>query len=422
MDYATAQTLKFCAILALCSTLQGQVRDPADILVQARDRVLETVAHPPAVSCTLTAERTYFSRVNPPVPAPSCDQISAERKRPRYKLQIDATDRIRLKVFVQQGREVFAWADPLKFESHDLEEVLERGPMGTGALGGYFMELFGNPEAHFQYLGEKGGKLEYGFQEPGGQIVKAGELWVSTPHAGSFIIDPQSLDPERFTVGTSTLPRETSMCESASAVDYQQVQIGSESFPLPRHAESRDVMVNTQETTSVITYSGCAAELPPLDAPVKSRSTLPENYHVVLAFDDAIDTTTAAAGDVVSATVTKDVIARDGFSFRTLLHAGTRVHGRILSIGSYPMLARQQKLQTTIPQNYFAIAISFDVAEIDGVASPLQIKFDSVDAKLAGGAILAESNRWPEDSLLFHTTEKRFVIPRGFKSEWITTK
>jgi hypothetical protein len=413
MDYATTKTVKLCAIVLGLARLYGQQPDPADLLVQARDRVLKTAGHPPKFSCTLTAERTYFSRVDAPEPPRSCDQISADRKKARYKLRVDATDRIRLKVFIRDGREVFAWVDPLKYESYDLEEVVAHGPMGTGALGAYFTELFGNADAHYHFLGERAGKLQYGFQEPGGQIVKAGSNWVSIAHAGAFIIDSRSLDPERLTVETSALPRETSMCESTSTIDYHQVQIGSENVLLPRHAESRDVMANTQETKSVITYSSCTAELPRLDPPVKAASILPENYHVILALEDPLDFLTAAAGDVVTATV-----AENG----ALLHPGTRVRGRILSIGSYPMLARQQPRPAAVPENYFVIAISFDVVEINGVPSPLQVSFDRVDSRLARKAILAEGNRWPEDSLLFKTTESHYVIPRGFRSEWITTK
>ncbi len=412
MDHSTAQTLKFWAILAICSPLQAQVGDPTEILIQARDRILEAASHSPKFSCTMTADRTYFSRVSPAASsATSCDQIRAARKDPRYKLQIDATDRIRLKVLVRDGREVFAWSDPLKFESHDLEEVLDRGPMGTGALGGYFRELFGNPEAHFQYLGEKAGKLEYGFQTPAGPT-------------GSFLIDPRSLDPEHFLIEASALPRETSMCESTSTIDYHRVLIGKENILLPQHAESSAVMASTQETRSVVTYSSCAAELPSLEPPVKAPSILPENYHVTLALDNPIDADTVAAGDVVSATVSRDVVSREGLTFRTLLHEGARVSGRIVNVGWYPMLARPSNggpARLSLDR-HFVIAISFDVVEINGIASPLHMRFDRIDAEKAFQAVLAQGNRWPENSMLFKTTESHYVVPSGSKSEWVTVK
>jgi hypothetical protein len=133
---------------------------------------------------------------------PSCDQTSVDRKKARYKVTLHATDRLRLTVFMTGGREMFSWAEPLKFESHDLEEVLAAGPIGTGAFGAFYMNLFENPQSRFQYLGEKSGKLEYGFRESSEashHIVKAGERWSPTAHAGSFLIDPESLDLERLT-------------------------------------------------------------------------------------------------------------------------------------------------------------------------------------------------------------------------------
>ena len=102
--------------------------------------------------------------------------------------------------------------------------------------------------------------------------------------------------------------------------------------------------------------------------------------------------------------------------------------GRILNIGSYPMLDRMENrlesrpMPASIPGKSYVVAVSFDAAEIDGILSPIHLRFDQVDAALAGKVVLARGNRWPENSMIFKTTESHYVIPRGFKSEWITTK
>lgn len=105
-------------------------------------------------------------------------------------------------------------------------------------------------------------------------------------------------------------------------------------------------------------------------------------------------TATAAAGDVVSATVTKGVLAR-----------GTRVRGRILNL--------ERWMDDRKWGSHFLIAISFDVAEMNGVAVPLHLRLDHP---------LAENKRWSEDTLPFLTKQERYVVPAGFESKWVTTK
>jgi hypothetical protein len=417
MDHARAQALKVCAILALVPLSQGQERGATDILIQARDRLLAETERRPKIDCTQTIDRGYFSRVTPPDRKLSCDQIAVDRKKARYRLKLDATDRIRLKISSVGGQERLSWVDALRFESHDLEEVLVTGPIGTGMLGGYLTGLFGDPESRFQYLGEKNGKIEYGFRESAessGHVVKAGDRWLPTAHTGSFVIDSELLDPEHLTIETSTLPPETAMCESEISVDYHRVRIGVEDVLLPRRAESHDIMASAQETTSVIVYSSCVAESGPAELPSKAASILPENYKIRLALDDPIDSQTAAAGDPVSASVLGDVVAREGVKFRTLLHRGTRVRGRILSLGLYPEFDRLGR-PAVPPENHLLVAISFDMAEIDGVASPLHVRLDRVGLTSAG-------SRWPENTLVFSTTDKYYVVRRGFESTWISMK
>ncbi|HWE52615.1 MAG TPA: hypothetical protein VG273_22675 [Bryobacteraceae bacterium] len=429
MDYTRAQALKLGTILAfmpLASSARAQMPDPADLLVQARDRVLAAANRPLKISCIQTMERSYFSRVRPPGRAPSCDEIAAERKNGRAKLKLDATDRFRVKVFPSGAREVFAWIDPLQFESHDLEEVLLSGPLGTGAFGGYLVSLFASPTAAFQYLGEKAQKTEYGFRDSGAvgaHLVKAGTQWLPAAINGSFVIDQASLDTEQLIIGTSSLPPGTNMCESASTVDYARVLVGSEEVLLPKHAESHAVMSDAKETNNIVTYVSCVAEVPRSAAPVKAASILPANYGIVLRFDAAIDSDTAAAGDVVSATVGQDVVAREGASFKVLLAKGTKVRGRILNVTSYSRLPNENARPNVIPESYLVIAISFDVAEINGIASPLHVRLDSGMTRALGRAVLTpDSSRWPEDSLVFNAREKHFVVPAGFQSSWITTK
>src|ERR1700683_197351 len=113
MDHTRKQAVKWSTLMA--TALSAQTRDPTDVLAEARDRLLAMRAPLSKISCTVTIDRSYFARANPPERAPSCDQVAADRKKGRYKLKLYATDRIRLKSLFAGGREVFSWVEPLKF-------------------------------------------------------------------------------------------------------------------------------------------------------------------------------------------------------------------------------------------------------------------------------------------------------------------
>jgi hypothetical protein len=75
---------------------------PARILDQARYPVVPSTRK---YTCVETVDRSYFSRnnYNPLASAPPCERLSAERKKGRPELRLDATDRLRVEVTVTQG-------------------------------------------------------------------------------------------------------------------------------------------------------------------------------------------------------------------------------------------------------------------------------------------------------------------------------
>jgi hypothetical protein len=177
---------------------------------------------------------------------------------------------------------------------------------------------------------------------------------------------------------------------------------------VPGRGESLNVLINTQETTNAAAYSSCTPDIPKNEPPSGGLPVVPEKYGVQLALNDAIDTGTAAAGDLITATVSKDVVSRDGIAI--LLRKGTRVRGRILNLARWIENGKDP---------YFVIAISFDEADIDGVASPFRVK---LDRSLMAVALGNDSSRWPENSLVFGTRAERYQVPRGFESWWMTIR
>ena len=175
-------------------------------------------------------ERRYFVRANRKGPPPACDQIIGERTSGRYKLQLNATDRLRLDVAVAQGREIVSWAGAGQFDTRRVDEVVGEGPTGTGAFGLYLVNVFDNSGVHFRYLGQKtvAGRslLEYRFTVPveaSGYRVSGHEGWHYTAYDGTFQIDPETLELLRLDLRTDELPPETGMCEARTTLEYQHM-------------------------------------------------------------------------------------------------------------------------------------------------------------------------------------------------------
>jgi hypothetical protein len=74
------------------------------LLEKARDKVLAEAPRLPKYVCVETIDRSYFSRREPPEDAPSCERIAVDRKKGRYHLKLDATDRLRVSVAIAEGR------------------------------------------------------------------------------------------------------------------------------------------------------------------------------------------------------------------------------------------------------------------------------------------------------------------------------
>jgi hypothetical protein len=383
-------------------------------------------------------ERSYYKHGDQKTP-PSCDQISGDRKTGRTRLQLYATDRLRLDVAVAEGREIVSWVGAGKFDSRRVDAIVGDGPTGTGAFGGHLVDVFNNPGVDFHYLGEKtvDGKnvLEYRFtvsrEVSNYQIRGASNEWHVTAYDGTFQVDGQSLELQRLALRTDQLPPDTSMCEAGTRLEYQHVRIGDSDFLLPRQSELQIVQRDARETTNITTFSACreyhtesTIHFEGEDTPeagtraqpaAGSSRTLPEGLSLSLSLTSRIDTTTAAAGDVVSAKVTHAV--RDPKSKATLIPAGAIARGRIA----------RMRHRVGGPDD-FVILLSFDALEVNGTASPLFVKLDAVEqlerARLqrpgprARAAFVQGPETW--GALIFPVMGNKYIVPAGYESTWRT--
>ncbi len=365
--------------------------------------MLSRIPTHPRYTCVETIDRSYFSRRSLFASPPSCERLSADRKARRTKLRLDFTDRLRVEVAVTQGTEIYSWTRPASFSS-SVEQILQFGPTGTGAFAAHLIDIFSNPSVRFRTLQAAGENLEYAFRVPieaSRLLIKAPTQWRAAGYSGSFAIDPNSLQVRRFSMESDELPPETSLCEVSTTNEYQgENTLG---LLLPSVSRSHDILRDATETGQLTTFSNCSeSAAPPPERETMTDLALPKQTFE-LALSTPINTATAAAGDIISASLTEAILQPK--SSRVLAPAGSIVTGRIVRL--------EHRLR---PKKYFAVSMAFDRVQVDGKFFKLRVKSDgNVTPKSA------ESDpEWPMGTFTFPARTSRYVIPAGFKSKWRT--
>lgn len=405
---------------------------PAAVLERARPSLEAMTRRLARYACVETVERRYYQ---PPRSAgASCAQIVAARASRSAQLVLDSTDRLRLEVTLDEGREIHSWPGATRFDARNVDQIIHGGPIGTGSFGAHLIGVFDNPGVEFQNAGETPAgdrRLEqYRYRVPlaaSRYRIKAGASWQTIPYAGSFWLDAASLDLERFTIQAGGLPPASGMCSVDASLDYHKVRIGDGDVLLPREAQMQIVMNDAAETSSLITFASCReyqaesevrfdaapeAESAAAKPAVLEPMALPLGVAVSLALTAPIDSDNAAAGDLVEAKVTKPV--RRSPSSPVLIPSGLIVRGRVTRLEHH-----------FYPQPYFLVALSFNRLVEGDVRSPFAARYDP-NPQLATelGASLQSYGRgiefWNVGTFLFPSTKSRYVMPAGFEAKWET--
>jgi hypothetical protein len=294
-------------------------------------------------------------------------------------------------------------------------------------IGLLISNIVANPEATLKYVGEEvvpGGVMSaYSYRVPLPSSlynVKAGSRWVRTAFSGYFWLDSKSLELKRLFAKAEGLQDETRECEAVTTVDYERVSVAGRDFVLPRQSSFAVVMRNGDEGQVTTAYSGYReyrgeAAIHFDDAPVRpeaartkaAHSPLPVGLPLALVLTEAIDTNSAAAGDLVHAKLRKP--ARDPRSKAVIVPAGAVVQGRII----------QMKRWASKPR-HFTIAIQMETLETGGESCPLYAK---VIASPTKGIFLSPLGRSPLVAAFPFVTEKtRLRVPVGYESNWVTVE
>jgi hypothetical protein len=367
--------------------------------------MLSEIPTRPRYTCVETIDRSYFSRRSLLALTTSCERLSADRKAGRTKLRLDATERLRVEVAVTQGTEIYSWTRPASF-SYSLEQILQFGPTGTGAFAAYLIDIFSDPSVRFRNLQQGGENLEYAFRVPieaSRLLIKAGTQWRPAGYSGSFAIDPRSLEMRRFTMESDELPPNTSLCEVSTTNEYQEEN--TLGLLLPSASRSHDILRDATETEQVTTFSNCSESAPPPSQPETITDLALPKQTFGLVLSTPIDTATAAAGDIISGSLTEPILRPK--SSEVLAPAGSTVTGRIIQM--------EHRLR---PKNYFEVSMAFDRVQVNGKFFKLRVESDGKVFFTPKSA--KPDPEWPMRTFSFPGKNSPYVIPAGFKSKWRT--
>jgi len=400
--------LRFAPLLAATALL---AQDPSETLGKARDKLLAESANLKKMVCVETIDRSYFSSDDTLAPQ-SCERIALDRKKGRYKPKLESTDRVRVEVRLVEDREVYSWVGPPP-RWHPVAEILDPGPMLTGAFAAHLLDVFTNPSVRFRVLDEKPDALQFGFRVPVDAsrfLVAAGGQWVPAGYTGSFEIDPASLSVRRFMIETGELPPETSLCEASATHQFNRPDSNG-AWRLPSESRARQIVRDATATDTQIKFSNCGESAPAAPPPGVEGDPPPAGLSVTLAFTAPIDSDTAAAGDSISATVVEDVVKES----KIWVRAGAMVTGRIFR-AEHQMGG--MKMGTHLPRA-FVITVAFDTLEANGSRSPFYVTLvrPAATETHRGNSQL---EHWPHGTFVFPSSDSRHVVRVPFESHWRT--
>jgi hypothetical protein len=419
--------------MLIASTIAAAQEIPAEaqrVLSLAVVKVLNTTRRLPRYTCQETIEREYLS----PSKALRQDKDTCPAA-DRAVLFRTATDRVRLDVAVAEGREINSWPGASRFDSRSIDELVTSGPIGTGSFGTLLKGVFDNPGARIAFAGEtavNGRRVfHYTYTVPitasHYQVKLIGGMWWNTAYSGDFDIGVEAADLTRLNQDTGTLSVDSGMCRAENGIDYHYEKVGEGGFLIPKQARLRTTHPDGSATLSVTTYSACheytaestirfdddtgAPSAANVKASEQASAAFAGGLDIVLKLSTPIDTDTAAAGDIESATIAMPVLNRNAKT--RFAPEGVKVRGRIVMARHY----------LSDPHG-FDIALAFDRYEMNGVTAPFgailrvgQMRLGGVpvtlrpvtDGGFTGGGVMS-----------FHTKSARIVVPAGTELKWLT--
>ena len=243
---------------------------------------------------------------------------------------------------------MFSWAGAGKFETKNVDDLIEGGASGSGDFAAFLLSVFGGEADKIVYQGlresPQGRFALFNYNVP---LEKSQYTYHTTGanriigYSGTFLVDPDNAELQRLTVETSEFPAGESACRVEHTMDYHRVKIGSGNFMLPEVTVMDVLFRNGGASHNETVYSDCrefagetTIRFDDVDAsasavPAKAAlPPLPPHTGLRIALEKTIDTASAAAGDEVTGLLQQDVRDKSG----VIAHRNDRVRGRILQM------------------------------------------------------------------------------------------
>lgn len=409
----------------LWAAVAAWAQDADSVLQRARAKLAAAADAVPKYTCTQTVDRSYYRQLREQ--PRSCDAVVANQRNGRSKLALVATDRLRFDVEVSDGGyEIYAWPGAARISGDQIEEMAG-GPFGSGPFGPFLIDIFTNPAVQFQHLDG----YEYRYRVPveaSHYRVRAGVTWSITGYDGTMVLDPVPADLKRLTVRTGELAAGTGSCEATTTMDFERQRIGAGTYLLPRETRLRIIGRDAGMTENATVYRECREfrgesavrfeDAGPGGKPAggkaeeeKAAAVLPGAIPIVLDLDSAIDCSLAAAGDAIAARVVKRIV--DPASKRVLVEAGAAVHGRIAHL--------ERHIEG---ENYYLVGVRFETVETPAGAARVKMILDRAnqlqDPRKNRAITETRSGFRGGGTFLFPARDQECVVPRGYRSTWIT--
>jgi hypothetical protein len=360
-------------LVLLTAAAAGRTADPVvqQLFEQVRDKVIDNARRTPRYTCVQNITRTQY--------APVAAKKGASCVTSKVLGDVSSHDRVRLDVAIVNGNEMFSWAGAGKFETKNVDDLIEGGASGSGDFAAFLLSVFGGEAEKILYQGlreiPQGRFALFNYIVP---LEKSQYTYHTTganktiAYSGTFLVDPDNAELQRLTVETSEFPAGESACRVEHTMDYHRVKIGSGEFMLPEVTVMDVQFRNGGASHNETVYSACRefagettirfddVDASAAAAPAKAAlPPLPARTSLRVALAQPIDTSSAAAGDEVTGVLLQDVKDKSG----VLAHRNDRVRGRILQL--------EQAMGTT-PR--WIVAIRFDTIERNGQSQPVSLR------------------------------------------------
>ena len=261
------------------------------------------------------------------LPNYSCvETIDRYTKVPREALK--PFDRIRIQVAIVEGRELYSWPGAKVFSDRHLSELVSSGFLSDGDFAAMARNVFVGRTATITFVGEEVVRgrqlLRYDFRIPqmlSGWSVRLGGAAGVVGAVGSFWADAKTLELARLKFDAEDLPAFSTDKALGEDVEYGRVHLGGSDILLPLSTDLTSESFDGSSHWNHATFSGCkqygaesaisfgdemtGGAVP--DKAVVEPAAFPSGISLRVRLETPIDCLRASVGDVVQASLARDV-------------------------------------------------------------------------------------------------------------------